>query len=320
MSPSSPASVRRQAAEWLVRLDHQPDATTTQAFADWLAADPLHAQAIDRLRGHLAPLHTLPALPAGKALRRAGQRRRPSRVATLALATLVGTSALLGYPYWQQGFVLADLSTGEQQWLSEHLPDGSQLELDARSAVDLQFDTTQRRVRLLRGEMLVEVAKDAQRPFYVDTPQGSIRALGTRFIVERQAQATVITMLESATQVDSAGHSQTVNAGQRLRFDGNGPGTLQQVDGTALQNAWAAHQVLAYDQPLPEVLERLARHRKGLVLFDSKVLAALRVTVMLPTDDSDRALRLLARTLPIQVRHYTPWVTVVSLTPGSIKE
>ncbi|MEG0995690.1 MAG: cobalamin-dependent protein, partial [Clostridia bacterium] len=65
-------------------------------FADWLAADPLHAQAIERLQGHLAPLHALPALPAGKALRRAGKTHRASRVATsLALASLVGLSALM---------------------------------------------------------------------------------------------------------------------------------------------------------------------------------------------------------------------------------
>lgn len=321
MTPPSTLSVRRQAAQWLVLLDHEPDPATRQAFAEWLAADPQHGAAIERLRGHLTPLQQLPTQAAGAALRRAAQGRRSGRmVTTLVLAGLIGASALMGYPYLQQGLVLADLSTSAQEWRSEQLADGSQLELDANSAVALQFEPTQRRVHLLRGEILVEVAKDAQRPFYVDTPQGSIRALGTRFIVERLEQATVVTMLESATQVDSAGHSQTLTAGQRLRLDADGPGAVQQVDGTALQSAWAAHQMLAYDQALPEVLERLARHRKGLLLFDRQALAALRVSVMLPTDDSDRALRLLARTLPIQVRQYTPWVTLVSLKPGSRKE
>jgi transmembrane sensor len=39
----------------------------------------------------------------------------------------------------------------------------------------------------------------------------------------------------------------------------------------------------------------------------------LRVTAVLPADDSQRALRLLARSLPIKIEHYTPWITRVSL-------
>ena len=159
----------------------------------------------------------------------------------------------------------------------------------------------------------MEVAKDPARPFSVVTAQGSIRALGTRFLVEQLDDATQVTMLESATRIDAGGRSQTLNAGQRLRFDANGPGAVEQVDSQALQNAWDDRQLLAYNQPLTDVLERLARHRKGLVLFDKQALSALRVTVMLPTDDSDRALRLLARTLPIEISHYTPWLTRVTL-------
>ncbi|HDS1736650.1 FecR family protein [Pseudomonas sp. BP8] len=315
MTQPFPPAVRRQAAEWLVRLDHQADAETQQAFADWLALDPQHAEAIARLQGHLASLQALPAQPARAALRQAG---RPGRSLTsLAIVALIGATTLLGSLYLQQGFALSDLSTASGERHSERLADGSMIDLDASSVVDLQFDPHQRRVNLLQGEILVDVAKDPLRPFYVTTPQGSIRALGTRFIVERLDDATLVTMLESVTRIDSAGHSQTLNAGERLRFDASGPGTVQKVDSLALQNAWNAHQLLAYDQPLSEVLERLARHRKGLVLFDKQAMAALRVTVMLPSDDSDRALRLLARTLPIQVRQYTPWLTLVSVKADS---
>lgn len=316
MSQPLPPAIRRQAAEWLVRLDHQADTATQQAFTDWLKQDPLHVEAVTRLQGHLSPLHALPAQPAAGALRRATRARYQGPALTsLALIALIGAGALLGSSTLQPGFAFSDLSTASSERHRERLDDGSRIDLQASSAVDLQFDRQARRVNLLRGEILVDVAKDPQRPFYVTTAQGSIRALGTRFIVERLEDATIVTMLESATQVDSAGRSQTVHAGQRLRFDAVGPGTVQEVDSLALEKAWNEHQLLTYNQPLSEVLERLARHRKGLVLFDKKALSAVRVTVMLPTDDSDKALRLLARTLPIQVRQYTPWLTLVSLHP-----
>lgn len=318
MSHPLPAPLRRQAAEWLVRLDYQTDAETQQAFADWLALDPKHPEAIARLRGHLSPLETLAAKPASAALRRAAKVRREGRtLRTVAAVTMICATTLIGSFSLQPGIMLPDLSTASDERRSEYLADGSQIGLDASSAVDLQFDDQHRRVSLLRGQILVDVAKDPKRPFYVTTPQGTIRALGTRFLVERLEDATVVTMLESSTQVDSAGHRQILSEGQLLRFDADGPGEIQQVDSLDLLKAWNAHQLLAYNQPLPHVLESLSRHRKGLMLFDRKALSALRVTVMLPTDDSDQALRLLERTLPIKVRHYTPWLTLISVESGT---
>ncbi|WP_339547618.1 FecR family protein [Pseudomonas sp. RA_35y_Pfl2_P32] len=313
MKPAIAPQVLRQAAEWLVRLDHgsDADAQTEQQFRAWLAADPLHREAIARLQGHLAPLQELPARAA---LRRAQPaQRRALGVKGLALLAVLGLTAGTGYPYWQSGYLLADHRTDSRQWRHEYLADGSQLQLDSSSAVDLDFDSTQRRVRLLEGEILVDVAKDAHRPFYVDTPHGTIRALGTRFIVERNGDATLVSMLESSTRIDSGGRSLTLNPGQRVRFDAQGLGAVSQVDGRALQAAWSAHQLLAHDQSLADVLTRIARHHRGLLIFDRQALQALRVTAILPADDSDRALRLLARTLPIEVKSYSPWITRVSL-------
>ena len=45
---------------------------------------------------------------------------------------------------------------------------------NARSAVDIQFSSGQRRVRLREGELQVEVAADAKRPFVVTTAQGQV--------------------------------------------------------------------------------------------------------------------------------------------------
>ena len=301
-------TILRQAAEWLVRLDHQPDAASQQAFHAWLAADPQHPLAVARLQGHLSPLKQAPARAA---LRRA--RQQPKAIKGLALGLLIGLLALPVYQYSQRGYLFADLSTASGQWQQQRLDDGSALQLDGGSAVDLHFDANQRRVRLLQGELLVDVAKDARRPFYVDTPQGSIRALGTRFIVERSGDATVVRMLESSTRIDSGTQQLTLNPGQRVRLEASGPGRVEAFDARAHEAAWNTHQLLANDEPLADVLERLGRHRSGLLLFDRQALHGLRVTVMLPFDDPARALRLLQRSLPIEISSYTPWVTRVSL-------
>ena len=301
----------RQAAEWLVQLDLEPNQEQTQAFRAWLAADPQHPAALARLQARLQPL----AFATARAALNRTQPRDGSGRARGALGVLLLSAGLIGASYWaaDQAYLFADLTATAQEWHSTELPDGSTLELESGSAVDLQFQGQERRVHLLRGAIRVAVAKDPSRPFYVDTPQGSIRALGTRFIVERTEGTTSVSMLESSTRVQSHGAELTLSPGQCVRLNDAGPEAAQACNTQALEQAWDAHQVMASDTPLSQVLDRLALHHKGVLLYDREALAELRVTVMLPADDSDRALRLLARTLPIQVQAFTPWVTRISL-------
>ncbi len=307
------AAVLKQAAEWLVRLDDEPDAADREAFRDWLSADPAHLQAVQALQGSLAPLRELPRAPVRAALGSVTTRSRgPRALKALALAALLAIPAGVALQQFPPAYLLADIRTGVGQWSSQQLPDGSRLQLDGRSAVDLQFDAASRTLRLLSGEILVEVAKDASRPFVVVTEHGSVRALGTRFMVERLGDSTRLAMIESSTEVKSGGDSLTVPAGQQVQFDARGIRPPQPVDGAGLEQAWNAHQWVIREQPLNQVLERLARHHSGYLSYDAEALARIRVSAVLPADDSERALRLLARSLPIRVEHYTPWLTRIS--------
>lgn len=314
MSKSPSERVLQEAAEWLVRLDGEVDAAQRNAFRDWLDADPEHLEAIERLQGSLAARRDLLREPAREAFdsiarRRAG--RKPIKALALAalLLLLVGV-ALQQFPL---SHLLADIRTGSGQWGAQQLPDGSHISLDGSTAVDLQFDDQRRTVRLLQGAIRLDVAKDETRPFLVLTEHGSVRALGTRFVVEQLSDASRVVMIESTTEVESIGKRVAVQAGQALRFDAAGPGPLQSIDGAGFDQAWEQHQLLVRDQSLDQVLERLARNHAGYLMYDAKTLQLVRVTALLPADDSQRALRLLAASLPIKVEHYTPWITRVSL-------
>ena len=302
--------VLHQAAQWLVRMDDEPDAAEQEAFRAWLASDPPHARAVQALQGSLAPLRELPRAPVRAALESVTARSSGHRgLKVLALAVVLALPAGLALQQFPPAYLLADIRTGVGEWSSQQLPDGSRIQLDGRSAVDLQFDAGTRTLRLLGGEILVDVAKDPGRPFVVVTEHGSVRALGTRFVVERLGDSTRLAMIESSTQVSSAGDSITVGAGQQVQFDAHGIQAPQAVDGNGLEQAWQQHQLVIREQPLNEVLERLARHHRGYLSYDAKALAGLRVSAVLPADDSERALRLLARSLPIEVVQYTPWIT-----------
>ncbi len=308
--------IMRQAAVWLVRLDDEPSQADQHAFEQWLAVAPEHLDAIERLQGSLAPLRDLPLAPTRAALATL-PHHSPGRRAlkALALAALVLVPGALALQQFPPAYLMADIRTGTGQWHEQQLPDGTWLRLDARSAVDMDFDTHNRTLRLISGEILLNVAKDTHRPFRVITDQGSVRALGTRFVVERLDGATRLAMIESSTEVKTAEHQRTVHAGQQVRFDQLGIYPQGAVDGAELEQAWARRQLIIKDQPLSQVLDQLDRYHSGYLMFDRSELANLKVTAVLPADDSPRALRLLARSLPIKITSYTPWMTRVSLEP-----
>lgn len=206
---------------------------------------------------------------------------------------------------------------GEQR--TEILADGSRLVLGGASAVDVQFGALRREVELLQGEILVDVAGDPARPFAVASPAGTVVALGTRFLVRREAGATEITMLESRAAVHRAGARDpdlVLEPGQRVRLDAGGSRRLADVDPTVIEQAFRRRRLVVQDQPLAAVLDRLAAERRGLLRQDLGRLADLRVTAVLPLDDTDQALQLLNESFPqIRIRRVGGWIVLVDRQP-----
>ncbi len=127
-----------------------------------------------------------------------GSRRDALRV--IAGLGLLGGGLWLGARSPLGDSLLADLHTGRGQRQDFTLADGSRLSLNADSAVDLQFDEQQRLVILRHGELMIQVAADPRRPLRVRTAQGEIRALGTRFLVSQEQDASRVVVLQHSVQ------------------------------------------------------------------------------------------------------------------------
>ncbi len=309
-----------QAARWIVRLsaDDPAERDTAQAgFAAWKAADPLHASAAAGMENLLRQLSAVrePAggdhRPARAALAAIAPKRPRQLAAASAVAVLLLTGALLIGE--RPAYLLADLRSPTGQWSTHTLADGSRLTLASGSAVNLRFNAGERHVELVRGDILVDVAKDAQRPFIVDSKQAAIRALGTRFTVRSEDGATILSMLESTVMAQVPQHpAVVVQAGQRTRITDDGIGPLTSIDAASVQDAWRARQLVVDDLPLAEVLDELARHRPGQLHYDRAQIAGIRVAAVLPLDDTDKALQLLIDNFPqLRIRMLTRYLVMV---------
>jgi transmembrane sensor len=306
------------AADWLLRLDEiDCSDSERQAFERWYSLDARHRQAVDQMRGLINQLQGLHGEREAVSLAISStldtrQQRAPRSLLGLGAAA-VGLSALLALNGdWRQN-LQADFHTAPGEWRREHLPDDSELLLAGNSAVKLHYDHGQRSVELLRGEILVDVAADPQRPFRVTTEDGSMRALGTRFVVTHEAHDTLLSMLHSRVSAQSADGSRTqdVSAGEQARITPNDVKLSGSIDPAAVDQSWQRHQLVVRDAPLGDVLDQLSRQQRGYWHFSDPALNRLRISAVLPLDDSARALALIEDILPVKVRRFTPWLVQI---------
>lgn len=319
----NPSRIEQEAAEWALCLgEGELEAAEALEFQAWLQADPRHGATLRRMQGVISQVQALRQQrgPVGAGLRAAIPASAPRSGARRALLGLGLAAALLGaLPMagvspqdW-----LADLHTAPAEWRSETLEDGSQLTLAGNSAVDVQFSTGERRIRLLRGQVLVDVSPDSARPFVVQTDEGSFKALGTRFVVSHAHARSELTMLESRVEARSAVSADQLVAGrgERVWVARDGLGPLPAIDPARVDQAWQHHQLVAEGVPLDQVLDALAQQRRGVLRFDRQAMQAIKVSAVLPLDDSERALRLLAEALPIRIGGSGRWWTTVEPMP-----
>lgn len=295
-----------EAADWLLRFSEgDVSAAEHEQWQHWRGSSPERQQAWERAQVLLGKLGGLPPALAMSALDRPTNPGRRAAVAKLAalLALLPGSFGawkLLETQQWTADFRSA---VGERRELQ--LADGSQITLNTDSAIDVRFDSQQRRVHLRQGEILVQTARDpGDRPFLVTTEAGWMQALGTRFTVREQAGSTRLVVLEGAVRVQSAeagGAQQVINAGQRTTFSANQLATPETANPAA--SAWTQGMLLADNLRLADFLVELARYRKGFVRCDPAI-ADLRISGAFPISDSQRSLDMLQQTYPLVIRQH----------------
>lgn len=308
----------REAADWLVRWQTEtPDDAWRSEFERWRTHSPAHAAAWQRAE---AVAHDFQQAPAELTRRTLDGVRAPARRRLLRALGAVALATPAGWLLWrqaQQDGWRADARTawGEQRSLT--LADGSQLTLNTASALDIQFDAHARRLRLRRGEVLIDTAKDTAipaRPFWVDTDAGRLLALGTQFAVRLLDDGAQLTVYQGAVEIiPTHGARQIVAAGEQARFGAHGAHAPQPA---ADSQAWWAEGILvAQDMTLADWVAELARYRPGVLRCDPAV-AHWRVSGAFPLTDSDASLALLTRTRPLRLRALTRyWVSLEAAGP-----
>lgn len=325
-SPPSPRHAR-QALRWILREDSGDfGPRDRRRLAAWLAADPRHRAAFEQQRAfwrdvdRAAP-EVLAALPelaaegrvatpvpvsadslARRSTRTPARRWRRPRLALAAAAVLA--VVVLAPQAWLA--LRSDLRAGVQP-RAFALEDGSEVFLDADSAVAVRFDAGGRDLELLRGRAWFRVAHEA-RPFRVGALGGEIRDIGTAFSVELDGGQVTTAVNEGRVEVAAVaggGNRQRVQLvqGQRIRYR-QGEALLPAPQRIAAGEVapWRQGEVLFDRVPARRAIERLARYRRAPVWIFGDAPAAEPITATFHTDRADEAIRAVAGQAGLKVR------------------
>ena len=276
-------------------------------------------QRVERLQNNLSQMPT--ALTVNSLAKVDEHFNQERRMAMRSLMVIFGTGSLGWLGYRADITSITDLVLAEQrsktgQVRTLALPDGSQVILNTASAIDINFSTTERRIVLHQGEIMVETAKAAfnsleARPFIVETAHGSIQALGTRFSVRKFDHEIQVNVYQHSVRVTTnTGKQQLCSVSQSLNFTVSDISNLKE---NTISDAWTEHMLVVTDMPLTDFINEVSRYRPGFLRCHAS-LAKHRISGAFNTQDTEQILRALEKSFPLKINRFSRyWVNVSPL-------
>lgn len=188
-----------------------------------------------------------------------------TRVAA-SIALIIGLS--LGIWNWlaqdsKENWQLVQTGPGEHTNIS--LPDGSQVHLNSLSSLEYPrvFDSNQRQVSLI-GEAFFKVAKDADRPFEVESNGVFTKVLGTEFNVSAYPIDSLVevSLLEGAVAVKGLNESFVMEPMLQSSFNYRTQTAQLQAFDSSEVVAWRKGEIVL-NQTRFDQLQRIIKRRYG---------------------------------------------------------
>ena len=313
--PPIAAEIAEQAMHWHFELQ-EPDVSpaTLAAWMAWRQAQPMHEHAWQRAEAFAQRMGDL-RNPSQRQLAQAALRPDSSRRSVLKQLSVLMAAGASAW-YMKDTALVQDFSAdyhsrvGEQRRIS--LAGDTELQLNTDTAINVATEQNQRRIQLLRGELLITRSNaSAGRLLSVHTAQGRLEAQLAQFNVRQRAGLTQVSVYRGELVFSPAllAHPPIIlQAGERATFAEAGI-VSRQPEPRAIP-AWSQGMLVAQDQPLAEFIAELSRYRRGHLTCDP-ALARLRVSGTFPLADTDKVILAVANTLQLEVEHFTRyWVTL----------
>jgi transmembrane sensor len=202
-------------------------------------------------------------------------------------------------------------SVGERRMV--RLEDGSELNLNTASRVEVTFTRETRQVRLIYGEVLVTVQHEAARPFLVESNDVRILDIGTQFdVYKRESGHIRISVIKGRVHLTCACDGQinrpttisansidaTLSEGDEVNVTVDGrTATLDRRTRTAQQLeralAWKEGHLYFSGESLSEVIQEFNRYNARHFVIADPSISAYPIAGYFPSPNPDNLLEVL---------------------------
>lgn len=333
------------AARWFAQRRQGPDWPGEHEFQAWLEASADNRRAYDEvirsweIAGDCASDARIVTMRSEALMLRPEPMSAPPRertrlwgaLATAAMLVLVVGGVLITNPdLVDQTRVPAErdnviLRTGVGQMATAALADGSSVTLNTNSIVQIDYSAARRGVRLISGQVLFKVAKDASRPFVVAAGDRQIIALGTQFEVRLDEGRKVrVALLEGRVRVQPISEPVVVQGrlvadasapvlspGQQLLVSASGDVLVKSADVANLVS-WKTGRVRFDDVRLADAVAEMNRYSRTRIIFDDQTVANIRISGAFRTGQSRSFAETLSEAFPVKAEQKGETIRLVS--------
>jgi transmembrane sensor len=299
------------AAEWAARVDRDAlSADEQRALDDWLSLDRRHLGAFARARAVAAHFDRAAALGASFDPNAFREPRRirlgPVRGSWLVAALAAGIAAVALVAVFR--VPSGEFATRRGEVRLVPLADGSAITLNTDTKLDVDYSKAERKVELLQGEALFNVAHDRARPFIVRAGDTHIRAVGTSFTVRRMPGEKVkVLVREGVVEVTQ----DAVTKPLPIRVSSQSEAVLQPQVVAAVapvpspqidrELAWQQGMISLDGRTLREAAEEFARYSSTAIIIDDLSLADQTVTGLFSANNPVGFARAVATSMNLKV-------------------
>ncbi|EOR07632.1 FecR family protein [Acinetobacter genomosp. 15BJ] len=304
MSNLDKQQILEQAIEWLIRMqESELSSDEIEQLQQWQLQSAVHQKVWEKALLLQTKFSDVPidlVIPVVQKVSYSSKQNYKKYLWLLAFVPLCSSL----YFSSQQMQWFADYRSGTGDRKSITLPDGGIILLNAASAIDVEYTEQQRTIILRKGEIWIETRHDQlNRPFVVNTPQGSAQALGTKYMVKMTPEYSMVTVTQGKVRVSAqkSKQNQIVEAEQQLSFNAHAIDKTKNYEESSI--AWTKGFLMVNEMSLKEFVARLQPYQKGMIRTNTDV-ENIKISGTYPIDHLEKVYAMLAQTYDLKIKQY----------------
>lgn len=144
--------------------------------------------------------------------------------------------------------------TAKNQVLTDTLPDGSEITLNKNAQISYASNfTSNRSVRLKKGDVFFKVTADKSRPFVIDMEKVSVTVVGTSFNIRHQDEQTEVNVESGIVKVSTGNNEVALRKGEKVVIKDRVPELLKQTNTDRVYNYYHSGVIAANNTPVAKV-------------------------------------------------------------------